>query len=69
MELLHLISAFPPLGISYEGLPAHQKLILQYLKRALRVPLSEAELQHICTYLHAWPDNKLLLDFATRGAK
>lgn len=69
VALLSLLHAFTTLGISYDGLPAHQTLILQYLKRALRVPLSEAELQHICTCLQAWPDNKLLLDFATRGSR
>jgi tetratricopeptide (TPR) repeat protein len=69
VALLSLLHSYATLGISYDGLPAHQTLVLQYLKRALRVPLSEAELQSICMYLRAWPDNKLLLDFATRGSK
>jgi hypothetical protein len=69
VALLSLLSAFTTLGISYDGLPAHKTLVLQYLKRALRVPLSEAELQRLCMGLMAWPDNKLLLDFATRGTK
>jgi tetratricopeptide (TPR) repeat protein len=69
VALLHLLYAFTTLGLSYAGLPAHQTLVMQYLKRALRVPLSEAELQRLCMCLKVWPDNKLLLDFATRGAQ
>ena len=69
VALLSLLYAYTTLGISYDGLPAHQTLVMQYLKRALRAPLSEAELQRLCMCLKAWPDNKLLLDFATRGAK
>ena len=69
VALLGLLHAYATLGVSYDGLPAHQTLVLQYLKRALRVPLSEAELQRLCMCLQAWPDNKLLLDFATRGAQ
>jgi tetratricopeptide (TPR) repeat protein len=69
LAMLSLLKAFATLGISYAGLPAHQKLVLQYLKRLLRVPLREAELQILCSDLEIVSDNKLLLDFATRGCK
>lgn len=69
VALLTTLSAFKSIGTSYEGLQKHQKLVWQYLKRARHLPFSEADLQTICTCLQAFPGNKLLLDFATRGSQ
>jgi tetratricopeptide (TPR) repeat protein len=69
VALLSLLGALKATGIIYEGLPAHERLILQYLKRAAKEPFDEAELQEICRCLSAFPGNKLWLDFATKGRR
>ena len=69
LAMLHLLKAFADLKIDYAGLSAHQKLVLQYSKRLLHVPLPEAALQSLCSALELASSNKLLLDFANRGCR
>jgi tetratricopeptide (TPR) repeat protein len=69
VALLSLLGALKAAGIGYKGLPAHERLILQYLKRAAKEPFSEADLQEICRCLSVFPGNKLWLDFATKGSR
>jgi tetratricopeptide (TPR) repeat protein len=69
VALLHTLYAFQRSGTSYNGLQAHHKLILQYLRRVRQMPMSEMELQSICTSLQGLPTNTLLLDFAMQGCQ
>ena len=69
VALLATLYAFKTSGISYAGLEEHQTLVWQCLKRARHLPFTEAELQSICTCLQAFPGDKLVLDFATRGCQ
>jgi tetratricopeptide (TPR) repeat protein len=69
MVMLKTLPAFASTKVSYDGLQEHQKLILQYLKRARNVAFSEEEMQSICACLQELPTNKLWLDFATRGSR
>jgi tetratricopeptide (TPR) repeat protein len=69
VALLTTLYAFQTAGITYEGLQEHWKLVWQSLKRARHLPFSEVDLKSICTCLQAFPDNKLLLDIATRGCQ
>ena len=67
--LLDVVSAFASLNIDYEAYEQHQKWVFQYLRRGLKLPLSEAELCHICNGLKYFASQKLLLDYARRGQK
>ena len=67
--LLDVLSAFASLKIDYAAYEQHQKWVFQYLRRGLKLPLSEAELCHICNGLKYFASQKLLLDYARRGQK
>ncbi|MDH3600372.1 MAG: hypothetical protein OEU26_12125, partial [Candidatus Tectomicrobia bacterium] len=67
--LLDVVSAFARLNIDYAAYEQHQKWVFQYLRRGLKLPLSEAELCHICNGLKYFASQKLFLDYARRGQK
>jgi tetratricopeptide (TPR) repeat protein len=69
VAMLSTLHAFQATGVTYDGLQEHQKLVLQYLKRARQAAFSEAELRDVCTHLGALRNHRLLLDFASRGER
>jgi tetratricopeptide (TPR) repeat protein len=68
-ELIEAASAFRRTGATYDGLPAHEHLILDFVKRAKRLKYSRDDLLAVCRSLNAFPGEKLTLDFAKRGMK
>lgn len=67
VEMLQVLAAFASFGAHYDGLEAHQDLIMQYLKRSRQITFSEEDLLCICASLRLLPPTPLLLDFAKRG--
>jgi tetratricopeptide (TPR) repeat protein len=56
-------------GVTYHGQKTHEKKVLEYLKKGVRVPLTVAQAESICRSLVTLENHKLLLDFAQAGRR
>ncbi len=56
-------------GVTYHGQQTHEKKILGYLQKAVGLPLTEEQLDRICSALVVLENHKLLLEFGQKGRR
>jgi tetratricopeptide (TPR) repeat protein len=56
-------------GVTYHGQKTHDKKVLGYLQQALDLPLTEEQLDRICSALVILENHKLLSEFGQRGQR
>lgn len=65
--IVETAAAHKSASVTYHGQKTHEKKVLGYLQRALEVPLTEEQLDRICSSLVILENHKLLLEFGESG--
>ncbi|HEX5272981.1 MAG TPA: hypothetical protein VFW33_20935 [Gemmataceae bacterium] len=65
--LIEIAAGHKAAGVTYHGQKTHEKKVLGYLQKALGAPLTEEQLDRICSALLVLENHKLLLEFGEAG--
>jgi tetratricopeptide (TPR) repeat protein len=68
-QLADTVGAHRAAGVAYHGQKTHEKKVLAYLGKAVRLPFSEGQLEDICKALLAMRAAKLLRQYAAAGQR
>jgi tetratricopeptide (TPR) repeat protein len=69
VAVVETAAAHKSAGVTYHGQKTHEKKGLGYLQKALGLPLSEEQLDRVCTALVTLESHKLLLEFGEVGRR